>query len=130
MLSQALTYFLGSALIVRSQPPATSFPIRPLFVFLYNTRYIIASLLIVIVLFFCYAVFFGRPKSIMVFTSEVILRWSFIPLIFFIVNFLNNVVLLLQENSLEWFIIGFYLIGLIILIIVFLRLLFKAVSLK
>jgi hypothetical protein len=99
-----------------------------MFVFLYNIRYVIASLLILVALLFLLCVFWDRPKSSIIFASEFILRWAFIPLVFFIVNFLNNVVLLLQEHSNEWFIITFYILGLVILTIVFLRLLIKAVS--
>jgi hypothetical protein len=131
LLSHALAYFLGSALIVRAQPSTASFGIfNPIFDFLYNERYWCAALLILIVLFFCYAIFVGRPKSTIKFASETIVRWAFLPILFFIVNFLNNVVSLLQAHSSDLFVTIFYILGLLILIAVFLRLLVKAISSK
>ena len=53
LLSHALAYFLGSALIVQSQPPKPIYGLfNPIFDFLYYARYWVALVLILMVLFF------------------------------------------------------------------------------
>lgn len=116
LLSQALVYFLGSALIAQASPPNRDYGfMTAVFEFVNDYRYIVAYVILAMALFLFYTALFPRPKGFKPFALVASLAGSFIPLVFFLVDLLRVVLELLKSSTNPLYAIIFYQLGFLML---------------
>jgi hypothetical protein len=116
LLSQALVYFLGSAMVAQASPPNRDYGFMTIiFKFVNDNRFILALIVLVLSLFLFYSALISKPKAVMPFALLSVQAGSFIPLIFFLMDLLRVVLELLKDNPNGLYALIFYFVGLSIL---------------
>lgn len=116
LITHALVYFLGSTLLAKSPKPSNIYGfLNPVFAFLHDARYVLAVVLMAFAVLLCCASFVRRQTLASFLFEKLTSVWATMPLLFFTVTFLNDVVELLKSGENDIFGLVEYILGISLL---------------